>query len=174
MEVVLQPPTRSPDTLGPCLPLTAAPPPLWQGLALRISIAPLLARVRRAVLLLHGANSIPSRLAHEAAHPRVARALALLTGGQEKAVAHQDSLVWDAGEHPHRVARRQLDFLILQVVRGASPTRRRVGSCGWSSFQPGSRGAAVARAARLALTPARQPAGLLYRGEAHPGSTRCC
>ena len=59
--------------------------------------------------------------------------------------------------------REELDFLILQVVRGASPTRRRVGSCGWSSFQPGSRGAAVARAARLALTPARQPAGFLYR-----------
>ena len=73
-----------------------------------------------------------------------------------------------------RLPREELDFLILEVVRGASPTRRRVGSCGWSSFQPGSRGAAVARAARLALTPARQPAGLLYRGEAHPGPTRGC
>ena len=47
--------------------------------------------------------------------------------------------------------RRQLDFLILQGVGGASPTRRSGGSCGSCSFQPGSRGgrgAAVARAAR--------------------------
>ena len=60
MEVVLQPPTRSPDTLGPCLPLTAAPPPLWQGLALRISVALLLVGVRRAVLLLHQAERTKS------------------------------------------------------------------------------------------------------------------
>ena len=49
MKVSLGPPTRSPDKAGPCRPLTAAPAPLWQGLALRISVAPLLARVRRAV-----------------------------------------------------------------------------------------------------------------------------
>jgi len=57
MKVGLRPRTRSPDTAGPCRPLTAAPPPLWQGLALRISVAPLLVGVRRAVLLLHRAHS---------------------------------------------------------------------------------------------------------------------
>ena len=116
MKVGLRPRTRSPDTAGPCRPLTAAPAPLWQGLALRISVAPLLVGVRRAVLLLHRAHSIPRRLAHEGAHARVARALALLTDGQEQAAQHQHSLVGDAAEDLYRVAREELDFLILEVV----------------------------------------------------------